>query len=102
MLDFTLEDGFTLSEILDKTGLQLDINAFADAAKQDRDKQAYLGGQLVLSIIKKMHLAKDAIVKLMADMSGEPVDDVKRWGIGKIKSFFAELMQQGGLKDFFN
>lgn len=102
MREFTLEDGFTLSEILDKTGLQLDLNAFADAAKQDKDKQAYLGGQLILLIIKKMHLAKDATIKLMSDMSGEPVEDVKKWGIGKIKSFFAELMQQGGLKDFFN
>ena len=102
MREFTLEDGFTLSEILDKTGLQLDLNAFADAAKQDKDKQAFLGGQLILSIIKKMHLAKDAIIKLMADMSGEPVNEVKAWGIAKIKTFFTDLLKQGGISDFFN
>ena len=52
-------------------------------AKQDKDKQAFLGGQLILSIIKKMHLAKDAIIKLMADMSGEPGE--RGQGVGHCK-----------------
>jgi hypothetical protein len=104
MREFTIDDGFTLSEILDKTGFEFDLNAFADAAKEkeDKDKQAYLGGQMILSLMKKIHLAKDATIKLMSDMSEEPVADVKKWGIAKIKEFFSELIQQGGLKDFFS
>lgn len=100
MRDFTLEDGFTLSEILDKTGLNIDLNMFADAAKDGN--QAYVGGQLVLTIVKKMYLAKAEIIKLIASMSDEPVDEVKKWNIEKIKAFFTELFGQGGIADFFN
>ena len=101
MREFTLEDGFTLSEILDKTGIQLDLNAFADAAK-DKDKQAYVGGQLVLAIIKKVYLARNEIVKLMANMTGEDEKEVRKWNIPKMKKFFNELLEMDGLKDFFN
>lgn len=100
MRDFTLEDGFALSEILDKTGLNLDLNAFADSVKEGN--QAFVGGQLVLTVIKKMHLAKTEIIKLMASMSGESVDDVKKWKINKIKAFFTDLFSQGGVADFFD
>lgn len=100
MREFTLEDGFALSEILDKTGLDLDLNAFGDAVKNGN--QAYVGGQLVLTVIKKMHLAKTEIIKLMASMSEEPTDEVKKWKIDKIKAFFTDLFSQGGVADFFN
>ena len=99
MRNFTLEDGFALSAILDKTNLQLDLNAFMDSAKDGN--QAYFGGQLVLALLKKMHLAKDDIIKLMADMSGEPIEEVKGWGIDKMKTFFSELFSNAGLADFF-
>ena len=99
MREFTLEDGFALSEILDKTGLDLDLNAFGDAVKNGN--QAYVGGQLVLTVIKKMHLAKTEIIKLMASMSEEPIDEVKKWKIDKIKAFFTDLFSQGGVADFF-
>lgn len=99
MRNFTLEDGFALSAILDKTNLQLDLNAFMDSAKDGN--QAYFGGQLVLALLKKMHLAKDDIIKLMADMSGEPIEEVKGWGIDKMKTFFSELFLNAGLADFF-
>ena len=101
MREFTLEDGFLLSEILDKTNLQLDLNALVDASKE-KDKQAFVGGQLVLTIIKKLHLAQSEIIKLMANMSGESAADVKKWNAKKIKEFFTELFQQDGIKDFFN
>lgn len=100
MREFTLEDGFALSEILDKTGLDLDLNAFGDAVKNGN--QAYVGGQLVLTVVKKMHLAKTEIIKLMASMSEEPIDEVKKWKIDKIKAFFTDLFSQGGVADFFN
>lgn len=101
MREFTLEDGFLLSEILDKTNLQLDLNALADSAK-DKDQQAYIGGQLILTIIKKLHLAKVEIIKLMASMTDEPEAEVRKWNAKKIKEFFTELFQQDGIKDFFS
>ena len=101
MREFTLENGFLVSEILDKTGLQIDLNAMADASK-NKDSQAYLGGQLVLNLIKKMHLAKKEIIKLMSDMSEKPIEEVKQWKIEQIKEFFTGLFNQTGLKDFFS
>ncbi len=100
MREFTLEDGFLLSEILDKTDLQIDLNELADSAK-DKELQAFVGGQLILTIIKKLHLAQNEVIKLMANMSGESVEDVKKWNAKKIKEFFTELFAQEGIKDFF-
>lgn len=97
MRDFTLEDGFLLSEILDKMDFQMDINQYAD----EKVNQAYIGGQMVLLFIKKMHLAKKEIVKLIANMTDEPIADVEKRSISQIKEFFNELFQQEGLKDFF-
>ncbi len=99
MRDFTLEDGFALSEILDKAGIDLDLNAFGDAVKEGN--QAYVGGKLVLQLIKKMYLAKTEIIKLMASLSEESVDEVKKWSVDKIKAFFTELFGKGGIADFF-
>lgn len=102
MREFSFEDSFVLSEILDKTGLQIDLNAYADSAKKNKDSQAYLGGQLILSLIKKIHLAKNEILKLASDMTGEDIEEVKKWNISKMKEFFSELFSQAGFKDFFS
>lgn len=101
MRELNIEDAFALSQILDKTGLQIDINAYADAAKKGKDAQAYMGGQLVLSILKKIHLAKNEIIKLLADVSEEDIEDVKKWNISKIKDVFTEIFKNTDLKDFF-
>ena len=39
MREFTFDDGFALSEILDKMNIDIDMNAMGDALKQG-DKQA--------------------------------------------------------------
>lgn len=103
MREFSFADSFVLSEILDKTGLQLDINSYADAAKaKNKDSQAYLGGQLILSLLKKIHLAKNEVLKLASDMTGEDIEEVKNWNISKMKEFFKDLFSQAGFKDFFS
>lgn len=48
-----------------------------------------------------MHLAEKEIMKLVANMTDEPIADVEKWGVSQIKEFFNELFQQDGLKDFF-
>lgn len=102
MREFNLEDGFMLSEILDKTGINLDLNMLADAyAKGGQEGQAYAGGQLILTIFKKMHLAKDEIIKLIAGLTEEPVEEVKKYSLAKIKATFTEMFAQQGIKDFF-
>ncbi|MFY9174534.1 MAG: hypothetical protein WAO24_04215 [Peptococcia bacterium] len=102
MREFTFEDAFDVSEILDKMNVTVDINAYADAAKAgDIDNQAYIGGQLVMSVIKKLHLAKNEVIKLISDITGDDVETVKKYNIAKNKEVLTELFNSG-LKDFFD
>lgn len=97
MRDFTFKDGFLLSEILDKMDFQMDLNQYAD----EKVNQEYIGGQMLLLFFRKMHLAEKEIMKLIANMTDEPITDVEKWDVSQIKEFFNELFQQDGLKDFF-
>ena len=103
MRDFTFDDGFSLSEIMDKMNIDLDMNAMGDALKQgDKEAQAYFGGQLILTLVKKLHLARPEIVAFVASMTGDTKEEVKKYSIAKIKDFFVELFKQNGLADFFS
>lgn len=100
--EFTLEDGFILSEILDKMDYNLDLNALADASKKGKDAQAYLGGQMMLELVKKLYKAKPEVMKFIAHMTGQKVEEVRNFTIAETKEFFAELFKQEGLTDFFS
>lgn len=103
MRDFTFDDGFALSEILDKMNINFDMNALVDAKKQkDVDAQSYVGGQLMLQVVKKLHLARPEIINFVSSMTGETKEDVRKYSIGKLKDFFVDLFKQNGLTDFFN
>ena len=103
MREFTLNDGFALSEIIDKMKIDLDMNAIGDAVKQgNKEAQAYFGGQLMLTLVKKLHLARAEIVAFVASMTGDTKDEVKKYNITKIKEVFVEIFKQEGLGDFFS
>lgn len=103
MREFTFDDGFALSEILDKMNIDIDMNAMGDALRQgDKQAQAYMGGQLMLTLVKKLHLARPEIVAFVASMTGDNKEEVKKYKLSKIKEFFIELFKQEGLADFFS
>lgn len=103
MREFTFDDGFALSEILDKMNIDIDMNAMGDALKQgNKEAQAYFGGQLILTLVKKLHLARPEIVAFVSAMTGDTKDEVKKYKISQIKDFFVELFKQEGLVDFFS
>jgi len=102
MREFTLYDSFTLSEILDKTGIDIDLNTLFDQAiKVDKDRAAFLGGQIVLKLAKKIHLAKNEVVQLISDMTGDSVDEVKKYKLDKTLNVLKEIFTQSGVTDFF-
>lgn len=102
MREFTLEDGFTLSAIIDKMGISADLNSLMDEAqKRGRDGAAYIGGQFIMMIVKKLHMAKDDVVKLISDLTGDSVEDVKKYSIAKTKEVLGDLFKQSGFADFF-
>lgn len=101
MRDFTFEDGFALSAIGDKIDMKIDLNALLDAMKLDKEKAAYMGGQMFLDLFKKMYLAKNELIQLIADMTGDSVENVKKYNLAKLKETVTEMFNQPGLIDFF-
>lgn len=97
MRQFTLKETFLLSEILDKMDFKIDLNQLLD----DKANQAYIGGQMILVLLKRMHLAEREMVKLMASVSEEPIAEVEKWSISRVKEFLTDLASQDGIKDFF-
>lgn len=102
MREFNIEDGFLVSEILDKTGIEADLNLlFDEAIKMSKDKAAFLGGQIVLKLIKKIHLAKNEIFELISGMTGDHVEVVKKYSLKKTGEVLTEIFSQSGVADFF-
>lgn len=102
MREFTLNDGFTLSAVIDKMGISADLNSLMDEAqKRGKEGAAYIGGQFIMLIVKKLHLAKDDVIKMLADLTGDPVDEVGKYSIAKTKEVLGDLFKQTGFTDFF-
>ena len=100
MREFNLEDTFLLSDIIDKTEIEIDLNAFMDAKKDGN--AAYLGGQIVLGLVKKLHKAKTEIMTLIASLTGDDIEMVKKYNIVKMKEVFTELFNHPDFKSFFS
>jgi len=54
-----------------------------------------------LIFIKKMHKAEKLVYKFIADLTGETVQEVKKYSIKNITEFFTELTNDEGFTDFF-
>lgn len=101
---FELSDIFTMSEIIDKMGVELDLNTLLDKSKDLKDNkqsQAFVGGQIALLFIKKFHKAKDEIIEFISQLSGDPVEVVEKYKPKQIKEFFMELFGNEEFMDFF-
>lgn len=96
-----LEDTFVLSEIIDKMDLQADLNKLFEEAKTHPDAQAYVGGQLIMSIAKRLHRAKDEVVQFLANITEQSVEDIKKLKLSEIKSIFTELAKDEEFQAFF-
>lgn len=94
------EDTFTLSEIIEKMNLQADLNYLFDEAKKRPDAQSYLGGQMLLSLGKNWHKAKDEIIKFVVDLTGEPIEIVKKLKFKQLQEIFTDLFKDEEMQDF--
>ena len=114
MKEFDLDDAFLMSEILDKTGLMIDIKKVTDSIKHDKlenvsdakkiGKEAIvtIGLDLMASLIKSLHKARPEVKQLIANLTGKPVDDVGKMSMKEIKNFFLELVKAEGFSDFLS
>jgi len=102
MRKLTLEDAFTLSEVLDKMNIQTDLNKVIDEAKsKGEEAQSYLGGQLVIIILKSAYKAKAELYAWIASIAEKSVDDIKQMGLKDLASLMKEVLTQEGIGDFF-
>lgn len=109
---FDLEDVFTMSEIIDRMGLDADVRNVisqvnvsklenADDAKAlGKEVAVGIGIDLISKFIRNLYKAKNEVKKLIGDMSGKSPDEVSKLSMKDMKEFFAELVGDGEFIDF--
>lgn len=109
---FDLEDVFTMSEIIDKMGLDADVRNVisqvhvsklenADDAKAlGKEVGLGIGIDLISKFIRNLHKAKNEVKKLIGDMSGKSPEEVSKLSMKDMKEFFSELIGDGEFIDF--
>lgn len=109
---FDLDDVFLMSEILDKTGIVVDIKKATESIKTDKLEDlkdltkvgkgmvVAIGVDIITSVMKNMYKAKSEIKQMMANMTDKKIEEVGKMRPAEIKTFFTELMEMEGLSDF--
>lgn len=98
MRELRNEDMYLLSEILDRMDLKMPTLKKDDGAKKTREE---LGADVVLSIVRKVHLAKDQINQLLANVMEKDLSEVKQMSLAETGSSIAKLFGKAGIADFF-
>ncbi|MBW8384247.1 MAG: hypothetical protein K0M69_17220 [Youngiibacter sp.] len=111
--EMNLEDVFLLSEVIDKVGLQADIDRLTGKVKMNKleslddakeiGKTAVVGimVDLINKLVSGLHKAKSQVMQLISNLTGQNLDTVAKMNIRQIKEFFTELTSQEQFKDFF-
>lgn len=112
--DFDLDDVFLISEIIDKMGLEADVEKITktirvsklenkkDATTLGKEVAVGLGIDLVTKMLKGLYKAKKEIKQLISNMTGLNEEEVSKFGFGKMKEFFTELAKHEGFADFLS
>jgi hypothetical protein len=100
MRKLNIEDIYLLSAIADKMNF-----VFPDPPKTSgkteeeiTELQKKYGAELMTTLFRKMHLAKNEINELIANISGKIVTEMT---IAEMKEALSSIMKQDGIFDFF-
>jgi hypothetical protein len=99
MRALNIDDAFAFSEIIDKMGIDTDINDLMDKGREKG--QEWVGGQLVLLILKKMHKAKKELIGLLASVAEIEPSELEKKPIVYLKDVFQQITQDPQFADFF-
>ena len=99
MRALNIKDSFRFSEIVDKMGVDADINDLMDKGKEKG--QAWVGGQLVLLIFKKMYRAEKELINLLASVAEIEPKELEGKPIIYLKELFKQITQDPQFADFF-
>lgn len=97
-----LEDVFAFSEIVDKMGIEEDFNAIVDEAMKTDDPQSFAGQQIMISMVKNFHKAKDPIVKWVASIDQITEEEVMELSFVELKDTMMGIFQGEDVSAFFN
>lgn len=112
--NFDLDDVFMISEIIDKMGLEADIDKITktiktsklenkkDASTLGKEVAIGLGIDIVTKMIRNLHKAKEEVKQLISNLTGLSNKEVGKMGIKQIKEFFVETSQHEGFGDFLS
>lgn len=107
MRELNITDAFQLSKIIDKMEIRVDIDEMMDQmqeilTKDGTDKaQAFLGGQMVLTLISKLHKAENEVIEWIASLSEKSIDDVRKLKFKELKEILTELFSSEGFLELF-
>lgn len=99
MRSLTIDDAFAFSAIIDKMGIDTDLNSLID--KGQEKGQDWMGGQIALLMITKIHRAKDEVLDFLAQVNETTVDELKQKKIVYLKELFSNLTKDPQFADFF-
>ena len=110
--DFDLDNIFTMSDIIDKMGLEADVSKISkqiqtsklenkkDATKLGKEVAISLGIELITKILRNLHKARNEIKELIASLTESTPELVGKFSLKQTKEFFTELVQREGFFDF--
>ena len=102
MRELKLKDIYKLSSIIDKMQVKTDLNKLLDESKKQPDAQAYLGGQMAMILVSKLHLAQKEVSSFLADLTGMTVEQLEDLNIKQFGELFKELFSKNDMSGFFN
>ena len=102
MRELKLKDIYKLSHIIDKMQIKADINKILDEAKKSPDAQAYVGGQMALILVSKLHLAQKEVSSFLSELTDLKLDDIDDLNIPEAIKLFKELFNRNDMSGFFN
>ena len=102
MRELGFEDSFAFSEIIDKLDLNEDINALFDEAQKHPDKASFLGGQFVLKIARRWHLAKDEILRFVASVVEKTPEETGKMKFKEIAEVIKAVITSEDIQAFIS
>lgn len=112
--DFDLDDIFLFSEMIDKMGIEADIDSITktiktsklngkkDASALGKEIVVGLAIDIITKIIRNLYKAKKEVKQFISNMTGLTEKEVSKFGIKQMKEFFTELSQHEGFDDFLS
>jgi len=95
------DDMFLLSEIIDKMGLELDLDALSPKEGESATQVGFRAlGPLIIQAVRKLHLAKEPVKQLIANLSDKSVEEIGKLPPGELMRAVQMIMSQEGVLDF--